>query len=131
MDPLPPADLQQAIRDDLRAWYSPMLSDPARLASRGYQSYIVLTLSRMLYTLQTGAVGSKPTAARWAQAVLGEPWAPLIERALAHRHPPYPPADPADVRQTQDLIRYLLEVARAAETSNEAGSAPANGPAAP
>ena len=83
-------------------------SDPTRLASRGYQSYIVLTLCRMLYTLQAGAVASKPAAARWAQAALGEPWAPLIERALANRHPPYPPADPADIRQTQDLIRHIL-----------------------
>jgi hypothetical protein len=123
MDPLPTEVLQQAIRDDLRAWHAPMLADPARIAARGSQSYTVLTLCRMLYTLQTGEVASKPAAARWAQAALGPAWAPLIERALANRHPPYPPADPADIRQTQDLIRYMLEVARAAETSDETGSA--------
>ena len=103
MDPLPAAELQAAVRADLRAWHAPMLADPWRLESRGYQSYTVLTLCRMLYTLRTGQVTSKPAAARWAQAELGERWAPLIERALANRHGPYPPADAEDVRQTQEL----------------------------
>ena len=63
-----------------------MLDAPAPLHIRGYQSYVVLTLCRMLYTLYTGSVATKPVAARWALATLDARWAPLIERAWEGRH---------------------------------------------
>jgi Aminoglycoside adenylyltransferase, C-terminal domain len=43
----------------------------------------VLTMCRMRYTLQYGAVVSKPIAARWAQTALDAWWTPLIQAALA------------------------------------------------
>jgi len=49
-------------------WVSPMLYDPKEILRRGYpSSYIVLTLCRILYTLQFGDVVSKPKAARWVK----------------------------------------------------------------
>jgi len=47
-----------------------MLHDPTRLHTGEYRAYAILTRCRMLYTLEHGAIVSKPTAARWAQGVL-------------------------------------------------------------
>ena len=44
------------------------------------------TLCRLLYTLETGDVASKPAATRWAQQTLDGRWASFIERAWAARH---------------------------------------------
>ena len=41
-------------------------------ASQGYQAYAILSMCRVLYTLEFGTVVSKPAAARWAQGTLDE-----------------------------------------------------------
>ena len=73
-------------------------ADPLALRHRGYRAYTVLTICRMLYTLEFGTIVSKPTAARWAREALGPRWAPLIDRALAD-----------DTNETRDLIGYALD----------------------
>ena len=78
------------------------------MRSDEYQAYAILTMCRALYTLETGAVASKPVAARWAQAALGTRRAVLIERALAWR-----PGMQLDVLdQVLDLIRHTLSNCR-------------------
>jgi len=109
IDPVASNELRWAVLADLREWWAPMLDDPVRLQKRGYQCYAVLTMCRMLYTLEGGAVVSKPVAARWAQETLGGRWGPLIERALVGRHNPQVKAQPDDVNATQEIIRYTLE----------------------
>jgi hypothetical protein len=47
---------------------------------RHAHAFVVLTLCRLLYSLATGSITSKPRAARWAQENLGEPWATLIKQ---------------------------------------------------
>jgi hypothetical protein len=105
IDPVQSNDLRRAVLGTLREWWSPMLHDPARLHSREYQAYAVLTMCRMLYTLQHGTVVSKPVAACWAQESLGERWAALIERALAWPRG----AQPDNMNETLDFVRYALE----------------------
>ena len=105
IDPIGPDDLRRAVLGFLREWCAPMLDDPARLRSREYQAYAVLTLCRALYTLRHGDIASKPAAARWAQENLGEPWASLIERALAW--PRGPQSD--EMSETLDFIRLTLD----------------------
>jgi hypothetical protein len=108
IDPVAPDDLRQAMRALLREWWAPMLHDTGRLRSAEYQAYAILTMCRALYTLETGAVVSKPVAARWAQAALGARRAALIERALVWR-----PGMPLDVLdETLDLIGFLLNPSR-------------------
>jgi hypothetical protein len=106
IDPVQPDDLRRAVLGILREWWSPMLHNPdPRLHGGEYQAYAVLTMCRALYTLQHGIIASKPVAARWAQAALGERWAALIERALAWRN-----GEPFDgLNETLDFIRYTLE----------------------
>jgi hypothetical protein len=108
IDPVAPDDLRRAMRSLLRDWWAPMLDDSARLQSDDYQAYAVLTMCRALYTLETGAIASKPVAARWTQAALGGQWAVLIGRALAWR-----PSTPLDLlEETLYMIRFTLERSR-------------------
>jgi hypothetical protein len=46
----------------------------------------VLSLCRVLYTLQRGDVVSKQMAAAWAIEHFGKRWVPLIEHALRTRY---------------------------------------------
>ncbi|MBI3734482.1 MAG: DUF4111 domain-containing protein [Chloroflexi bacterium] len=108
IDPVLPDDLRQATLSILQGWWTLMLDDPAPLRSTGYQAYAVLTMCRMLYTLQSGIIVSKPTAGQWAKAALEERWAGLIERALAWRHG----APFEGLNGTLDFIRYTLETSR-------------------
>jgi hypothetical protein len=104
IDPVAPQDLRRAVLGYLREWWAPMLKDPARLRSREYQAYAVLTMCRALYTLEHGTVVTKDAAARWAQETLDPRWTALIERALA-----WPRGAQADqLNETLDLIRYTL-----------------------
>lgn len=112
IDPVSPDDLRRVMLETLGGWWASMLDDDAHLSSRGYQSYTVLTMCRVLYTLEHGTVVSKFVAARWAQETLDERWSLLIERALAGRRHPESEATPEDVSGTLALIRYTLERAR-------------------
>jgi len=109
IDPISPEELRQGMLESLHGWATQLLNDPAQISNRGYQSYTVLTLCRILYTLEQGAVVSKPVAARWVQERTGERWTPLIERAWIGRHNPQWKAQSEDVGGTLDLIRYALE----------------------
>lgn len=113
VDPVSPAQLKQAMRTILGVWAVKILDEPDQMRSRGYQSYTVLSLCRILYTLQFGAVVSKPTAALWAKQNLDAIWAPLIERAWEGRHNPGVKASPEDVNGTLDFICYTCDLARA------------------
>jgi len=116
IDPVSPNDMRQAIVDVLPLWLNPMLDDPSRIKSRGYQSFVVLSLCRMLYTLQYGTIVSKRVAAQWGQDTLGKQWTSLIEDAWLGRQNPGLEARPADIHGTMNLIRYTLEYSKQIET---------------
>jgi len=101
IDPVTPDDLRRAVVDLFHNWWAPVLDDSTRLHPPAYQTYAVLTMCRILYTLRHGTVVSKSVAARWAQAALGDRWAALIDRALAWPGVPFD-----DLPQALDLIRY-------------------------
>jgi predicted nucleotidyltransferase len=111
IDPISANDLRRAMLAILR-WPAEILDDPTQIKKRGYQSYIVLTMCRMLYTLQYGTVASKPVAAHWAQEKLDQRWRALIERAVVGRQHPQSKASSEDLSGTMDFIRYTLERSR-------------------
>jgi predicted nucleotidyltransferase len=114
IDPVTHEDLRRAMLD-LLWWPAEILEEPARISVRGYQSYMALTMCRVLYTLEHGGVVSKREAARWAAEQLGGRWPPLIERALEGRSQPRQKATEGDVGDTLDLIRLTIERARGFE----------------
>ena len=109
VEPVSPEYLKQATLAILPGWAAPLLENPAEISRSGYQSYAVLTLCRILYTLENSAIASKPVTARWAQAGPGKPFAGLIERARLGRHNPASEASPQDVKATQGFIRFTME----------------------
>ena len=118
VDPVAPEDLRQAVRSLASLWPEPLLHDPAILREHhGYHAYTVVTLCRMLYTLEHGAIVSKPVAARWARAVHGGRWSALIDRALAWS------MRPRDLPETLYLMRYTLERSAELPPSRSAGGA--------
>ncbi len=108
IDPVYPDDLRRAVIALMDEWWGTMRDDPAPLLRHhiGYQAYAVLTMCRILYTLDFGTVVSKPVAARRAQEVLNVRWAALIEHALAWRKDRQSRPSDEDVQNTLALITY-------------------------
>ena len=74
---------------------------------RSYRVYAVLTVCRILYSFRTGAVVSKPLAARWAIGHLPARYRALVRRALgAH-------AGARSTRLMLSDVRRLIEFANA------------------
>lgn len=84
LDPVPAEALMERMRqqiptavDDTRAWIS--------LDIAWAQRYVVTTLCRMLYTLETGQVTPKLAALRWASDTLEAGWRPLLQQVREDR----------------------------------------------
>jgi hypothetical protein len=108
IDPVTACDLRRAAGALMDEWWGTMPTDPTPLRRPGYQIYAVLTMCRMLYTLEHGTVVTKPVAARWALRTLGGPWTALIEQALAWRKDSRDPILD-DVSGVVALIQYTHE----------------------
>jgi hypothetical protein len=103
IDPVGPGELRQAVLSILREWWMPMLANPAPLERSlfGYRCYAILTMCRMLYTMDRGTVVTKSIAADWALETLDHRWHTRIHRELAWSRE-LPPA----VNETMEFIRY-------------------------
>lgn len=102
IESISPAELQAAGEAIMRDW-EPLLEDPQKFDAE-YQSYTVLTMCRMLYTLEHGTIVSKAAAARWGKERYGERWGALIDSALAWRH-----GEPFDhLEAVLRLLRYTI-----------------------
>lgn len=110
ISPVLPDDLKRAMHLNMTEWAIPLLDTPATLASRGYASFVVLSLCRILYTLRYSDVVSKVVAARWAKTVLEARWTKLIDAAWEGRHNPDTPSSPKEISETMDFIRTIVEL---------------------
>ncbi len=108
IDPVSPHDLRMAVAKGVPVWFNPILQDPSELNKRGLQSFYVLSICRMLYTLKHGEILPKAAAAHWALEHLDGKWNPLIEHALTGRQNPDLDSDRQDVHGTLDMMRDLL-----------------------
>jgi hypothetical protein len=108
IDPVTPDQLRRAASTILTGWAAGLLATPEQIQGREYQSYTVLSLCRILYTLEIGDVATKPSAAHWCQKRLGPPWSTLIERALEGRQHWDIPLLPGEMHATLDFIRYIV-----------------------
>jgi hypothetical protein len=81
LDPVPPKELRRASAAIVEEWSARAHADPewvAGLRVRQEHTYVVLTLCRLLCTLDTGSVASKPVAARWVSWTGASRWSELI-----------------------------------------------------
>lgn len=112
IDPVSGDDLRSEVAATLREWAAEIRRDPEQMNNRWYQPYAVLSYCRMLYTLETATIVSKPVAAGWAQRALDPQWSRLIQCALDQRRDPSlrirQRADPHDFAHTLAFIDYAL-----------------------
>ncbi len=102
--PVSQDELNQAIMNVLHHHWEPKLQEHGELHIPGYQVYAILTMCRILYSLQHGTIVSKRAAATWAKHSVGERNASLIDDALAWRNGcPF-----NNLKETLDLIKYTL-----------------------
>jgi Domain of unknown function (DUF4111)/Nucleotidyltransferase domain len=119
MSPVDRNDIRKASAAHAVVWATQAHGDPDWLdwvRHREHQAFVVLTLCRMLYSLSSGRVASKPQAARWMVQTTGTRWAALIQAALAGQFESGVASD-GDIRYTIELIdftaeRYRCEIAR-------------------
>jgi len=78
--PIDMVDVQKACVRDLFKEWEPKINDPKWLQNSHYQSYLVLNLCRILYTIKCGEAASKKVSAAWVKKEYPE-WKNLIETA--------------------------------------------------
>lgn len=105
LDGVAAGELRTALRESLMQWWRSLLDDPCWVRQSRNQPFAILTMCRMLYTLEHGTVVSKPVAARWAKQALDERWTEPIEWALAQPHAP----QSDHLAAALGLIRYCLD----------------------
>jgi predicted nucleotidyltransferase len=118
IDPLSPDQMRQAVQELLRTWWIAILTDPARLQSSEYQAYAILSMCRALYTLQHGALISKPASASWALDTMGSKWLPIISEAMQWRRG----QSMNRLKDTLDFIRFVIHQSQQYEMTREGGN---------
>jgi hypothetical protein len=108
-----PADsLREEMRDTADK-VAKVLTDPAAVKNRWLQAFFVTLGSRMLHTMETGAVASKKVASAWAAVSLPERWRPLIARAAETWRAPAAVGgavpDPAELKETRAFFDFVHE----------------------
>lgn len=112
IDPISADDLRMEVLSTMRDWGQEIFANPDQMSNRWYQPFAVLSYCRMLQTMHTGRVESKPAAVRWAEDALDSRWAGLIQRAWDERPNPSTKvkqqADPDELKSTLEFIEYAL-----------------------
>ncbi len=107
-----PADALRSRMRRLIESFLPDLYSGTSFDIAGTQRYAVASLCRMLYTVRTGEVASKPASLEWGKQTLDPTWRDLIQqviddRALAWDAPPRPES----VEPTIAFAGYAREIA--------------------
>jgi predicted nucleotidyltransferase len=114
IDPIDFREVQKAcIRDVFREW-EPKIRETAYLENGHYQSYLVLNLCRILYTVLHGETGSKRVSAAWVKANFPQ-WTELIEAAEMWGY-----GDAMGMQdETVEFIKFVVEQVRATDLYGE------------
>ena len=110
-DPVETVEMRRAAVSILSGWQKQASQDPGWIAwvrQRSSQAFVILTICRMLYSLETGAVASKPAAAHWAQKTLEAGRGQLIQCALANQHSRQEISD-IELMETLDFLDEALK----------------------
>jgi hypothetical protein len=114
VDRVPP----QALRDEARTALPELMRDLRTWAPFDIawtQRYTVSTYCRILYTLRTAKVASKPGALQWARDHLDPRWRPLLTQVLQDRALGWDPTDPprpGSLEATYEFAAYAQSFAR-------------------
>jgi hypothetical protein len=109
IDPISADDLLAAVRAELRRYmvWVEANEPPEWLATRDYQALAIETVCRLLYTLETGEIATKPRAVDWALAKLPEPWRSLA--VWSRKHHADKSTDPTKIPEVMSFLRWAAE----------------------
>jgi Aminoglycoside adenylyltransferase, C-terminal domain len=79
-------EVQKACIRDLFTEWEPKKSDRQWFKDSHYESYFILNLCRILYTVLCKDAGSKKAAASWVGSTCAEPWPGLVSAAERWEH---------------------------------------------
>ena len=79
--PIDIEDVRAACIRDLFEEWEPKMTDPTYLNNSHYQSYVVLNLCRILYTVVCHSTATKKASASWVKSEFDPQWTPLIQTA--------------------------------------------------
>jgi len=97
-------DIIEARKRDLLEEWEPKTRDPAYLDDPHQQSYLVLHLCRIMFTILTGKLASKPKSAEWMKKEYPE-WKNLIDEAEAWRYG----VEMKRQEEVMEFIRFVVE----------------------
>lgn len=107
--PINPKHYPPAVAAIAQMWLDSIANDPTWidwLRETPHQQFVIFTLCRLLYSLETGDVASKPAAARWAKTHLPPQWVALVETSLTN---PHSELSDALVTDTIAFIHYTFD----------------------
>ena len=116
IDPVEPGALAAEVRRAAVSFANTLLSGETTLDTLHLQGFTPLFYCRVMQSLATGRITSKPEALRWGLAELEPRWAPLIEDAWQRRSD-YPrgrgaPAAHAALRPSEAAVAETLAFVR-------------------
>lgn len=103
-----PIDIQavkEASKKDLYQEWEPLLKDSSPLQDSHFQSYVVLTLCRILHRDKHNGVASKKIASSWVKQTYRIPWNQLIEKAEMWKHG----QEMGMVDETLSFIKFVIQ----------------------
>ena len=103
--PIDILEVQKACIRDLFQEWEPKITDFEWLDNSHYQSYLVLNLCRILYTLMEGVAGTKKASAEWAKNKFGLPWSSLIANAQDWQYG----KEMSSRKETIDFIKFTID----------------------
>jgi len=104
IDPISPADLRQAVRATVNeSWASHLDENRIWFFNPAFAHNAVITLCRVLYTLEHGDMVSKPTAITWARETLDARWDLLIRQVIQSNAGDWQSDEPIA------FLRYVVE----------------------
>ncbi len=113
--PIDEAALKNEVRTTMRDWGEEILTEKYSIANGWAQPFAVISYCRMLQTLATGEIHSKPAGVEWGQKNLDSRWSELIQTAWEQRlkptHTISHPVDLTEVQKALKFIRYALDLA--------------------
>lgn len=103
---LNPIDIQEVINAcirDLREEWRPKIEDPGYLKNPHYQSYVVLNICRILYTVNNIELASKTRSAEWVSSKFDR-WQKLIDAAQSWEYG----WEMNYVQETREFIQFAV-----------------------
>lgn len=98
-------EVQKACIRDLFQEWEPKISDDEWLDNSHYQSYLILNLCRILYTVYCKATASKTISSEWVKDQFGSPWNHLIDVAQSWQYG----KTMSEKENTISFIKFVIE----------------------